>query len=124
VVATDPITLTGAGVGRHAVLVNANDVAVMGVRPRWFLAAVLLPLGTGAAETRALFESLAAGLAELAEASGVALRIDPERVLWFEPGRAVCRALGADPWGALASGALLGAFPPERAAAACEAFAR
>ena len=124
VVATDPITLTGAGVGRHAVLVNANDVAVMGVRPRWFLAAVLLPLGTGAAETRALFESLAAGLAELAEASGVALRIDPERMLWFEPGRAVCRALGADPWGALASGALLGAFPPERAAAACEAFAR
>ena len=243
VVATDPITLTGAGVGRHAVVVNANDVAVMGVRPRWFLAAVLLPPGTDEAQARALFRSLAdgvaeagvtlvgghtevthavcqpvvvgqmlglaedrrfvptggvrpgdavvqagpapveaaavladeagprlaqldvatlararaalrdpgisvveaalaaaalgatalhdpteggiaAGLAELAEASGVALRIDPERVLWFEPGRAVCRALGADPWGALASGALLGAFPPERAAAACEALAK
>ena len=67
---------------------------------------------------------LASGLAELAAASGVALRIDPERVIWFEPGRAVCRALGADPWGALASGALLGAFPAERAAAACEDLAR
>jgi hydrogenase expression/formation protein HypE len=243
VVATDPITLTGAGVGRHAVLVNANDVAVMGVRPRWFLAAVLLPPGTGEADARALFRSLAdgvaevgvalvgghtevtsavaqpvvvgqmlglaedhrfvptggvrpgdaivqagpapveaaavlageaaarlaavdvptlararaalrepgisvveaalvaaelgatalhdptegglaAGLAELAGASGVALRIDAERVLWFEPGRAVCRALGADPWGALASGALLAGFPPGRAAAACEALAK
>jgi hydrogenase maturation factor len=243
VVATDPITLTGAGVGRHSVVVNANDVAVMGVRPRWFLAAVLLPEGSAEAEVRALFESLcsgaveagvalvgghtevtaavrqpvvvgqmlglaedgrfvatggarpgdaivqagpapveagavlaaeardrlgsvdvatlarasgalrepgisvveaalaaaalgatalhdptegglATGLAEIAEASGVRLRIDPERVLWFEPGRAVCRALGADPWGALASGALLAAFPEARAAAACEALAR
>jgi hydrogenase maturation factor len=243
VVATDPITLTGAGVGRHAVLVNANDVAVMGVRPRWFLAAVLLPEGSGEALVRELFAGLragaeeagvalvgghtevtaavrqpvvvgqmlglapdgrfvptggarpgdaivqagpapveaaavlaaearerlgsvdvatlaracgalrepgisvveaalaaaelgatalhdptegglATGLAELAEASGVRLVVDPDRVLWFEPGRAVCRALGADPWGALASGALLAAFPAERAAPACEALAR
>jgi len=243
VVATDPITLTGAGVGRHAVVVNANDVAVMGVRPRWFLAVVLLPEGALEAEARALFASLAegvaeagvalvgghtevtsavnqpvvvgqmlglaedhrfvptggvrpgdaivqagpapveaaavlageagarlaaldvatlarargalrepgisvveaalaaaalgatalhdptegglaAGLAELALASGVALSIDAERVLWFEPGRAVCHALGADPWGALASGALLAAFPPELAGAACDALAK
>ena len=62
---------------------------------------------------------LAAGLAELAEASGVRLRVDPASVLWFEPGRAVCRALGADPWCTLASGALLAAFPADRAAAAC-----
>lgn len=243
VVATDPITLTGAGVGRHAVAVNANDVAVMGVRPRWFLAAVLLPEGTDELQVRELFESLragvveagvalvgghtevtaavrqpvvvgqmlgiaevgrfvptggarpgdaivqagpapveaaavlaaeagprlasvdvatlaraagalrepgisvveaalvatqhgavalhdptegglATGLAELAGASEVRLRIDPERVLWFGPGCAVCRALGADPWGALASGALVAAFPSERAVAACEALAR
>src|SRR5512134_3108965 len=64
VVATDPITLTGAGVGRHAVVVNANDVAVMGVRPRWFLAAVLLPVGTDEAEVRELFASLRAGIVE------------------------------------------------------------
>ncbi len=243
VVATDPITLTGAGVGRHAVVVNANDVAVMGVRPRWFLAAVLLPEGSGEPDVRELFASLragveeagvalvgghtevtsavrqpvvvgqmlglaadgrfvatggarpgdaivqagpapveaaavlaaeardrlesvdlatlaracgalrdpgisvveaalaaaalgatalhdptegglATGLAELAQASGVRILVDPERVLWFGPGCAVCRALGADPWGALASGALLAAFPPDRAAGACEALAR
>lgn len=243
VVATDPITLTGSGVGRHSVVVNANDVAVMGVRPRWFLAAVLLPEGTDEAQVRSLFESLragvveagvalvgghtevtpavrravvvgqmlgiaesgrfvatggarpgdaivqagpapveaaavlaaeagdrlgavdvatlaraagalrepgisvveaalvatehgatalhdptegglATGLAELAVASRLRLRIDPEQVLWFEPGCAVCRAVGADPWGALASGALVAALPPERAAGACEALAR
>src|SRR3954471_9216690 len=43
VVAADPITLTGDDVGRYAVLVNANDVAVTGARPRWFLATILLP---------------------------------------------------------------------------------
>jgi hydrogenase maturation factor len=62
---------------------------------------------------------LSAGLHELANASGIQIRLDEEAVLWFEPGRAVCGALGADPWGALASGALLAAFPPDRAADAC-----
>jgi hydrogenase maturation factor len=226
-------------VGAHAVLVNANDVAVMGVRPRWFLAVVLLPPGTHESDVRALFNSmrsaledvgailvgghtevsdavnqpivvgqmmgfspdhrflrtggvrtgdlivqaglapveaaavlaaemnprldavdpdvlalareaiarpgisvvdaallatdagatalhdpteggLSAGLHELANASGIQIRVDEEAVLWFEPGRAVCGALGADPWGALASGALLAAFPPDRAANACQ----
>ena len=32
VAATDPITLTGSEVGGHAVLINANDVAVLGVQ--------------------------------------------------------------------------------------------
>ena len=61
---------------------------------------------------------LAAGLHELSEASGVALHVDPEAVLWFEPGRAICEALGADPWGTLASGTLLAAFPAGRSAQA------
>jgi hydrogenase expression/formation protein HypE len=243
VAATDPITLTGTEIGGHAVVINANDVAVTGVRPRWFLAAVLLPPGTGAAAIEALFADmhaalqhlevtlvgghteitaavtqpivvgqmlgfradgqfvrtggmragdvvlqigaapiegaavlaneaaqrlgmlppdllerarlavrdpgisvvapallasdlgaralhdpteggLSAGLHELAEASGLALRVDPAAVLWFAPGRAVCAALGADPWGALASGTLLAAFPAdlvERARAALAA---
>ncbi len=239
VAATDPITLTGSEVGAHAVLINANDVAVMGVRPRWFLAVILLPEATLADDVRALFAGmrgaleatevalvgghtevtpavsqpvvvgqmlgfaedggfvrtggvepgdlvvqagpapvegaavlareacdrlqeldvatlaraagalenpgisvvepallaaelgakalhdpteggLATGLAELSGASGVRLRLEPDRVLWFEPGRAVCRALGADPWGTLASGSLLAAFPAERAADACD----
>ena len=65
---------------------------------------------------------LSSGLYELADASGVALQVDAEAVLWFEPGVAVCAALGADPWGTLASGALLAAFPEERAEPACRAL--
>jgi hydrogenase maturation factor len=61
---------------------------------------------------------LAAGLHELAVAAGVRVRIDRERILWFPPGRAVCEALGADPWATIASGTLLAAFPPDRADAA------
>jgi hydrogenase expression/formation protein HypE len=242
VAATDPVTLTGSGVGTFSVIVNANDVAVMGARPRWYLAAVLLPVGTTESAVRTLFgelrEALAAvgaalvgghtevtgavhqpvvvgqmlgtceadgvvrtggvrpgdaivqvgpapvegaavlaeeaggrlgslapalleragralsdpgisvveaalratalgasamhdptegglsaGLHELAEASGVALRIDAERVLWFEPGVAVARALDADPWGVLASGTLLSAFPESEAERARQALA-
>lgn len=228
IAATDPITLTGKEIGGHAVVVNANDVAVMGVRPRWFLATILLPPGTSEESIEALFADmhaalarhgialvgghteitaavtqpvvvgqmlgfqedgrfvrtgglqagdivlqigaapieaaavlanelgsrlalpadllvraqgaarepgisvvaaalraaalgacalhdpteggLSAGLHEMAEASGLALRIDREAALWFAPGKAICEALGADPWGALASGALLAGF--------------
>jgi hydrogenase maturation factor len=218
VAATDPITFTGRGVGGHAVVINANDVAVMGVRPRWFLCAAMLPVGTTVEDVRALFREtrealakigaalvgghtevtpavtqplvvgqflgyeadgrfvrtggvvcgdivlqvgevpvegaavlaaeaadrlgglepsllararraledpgisvvepalaaarlgagalhdpteggLATALHELAEASGVALVVDEGSVRWFAPGRAVCDALGADPWG-------------------------
>ena len=228
IAATDPITLTGKEIGGHAVVINANDVAVMGVRPRWFLATILLPPGTTEKAIEALFADmhaalarhgvtlvgghteitaavtqpvvvgqmlgfqedgrfvrtgglqagdivlqigpapieaaavlanelgprlqalpadlllrareaarepgisvvaaalratalgacalhdpteggLSAGLHEMAEASGLALRIEREP-LWFAPGKAVCEALGADPWGALASGTLLAGF--------------
>ena len=34
-----------------------------------------------------------------------------DAVLWYEPGRILSEALGIDPWGLLASGALLAAFP-------------
>ncbi len=237
VVASDPVTLTGHGVGAHAVVVNANDVAVMGVRPRWFLATVLLPLATGEEDVRRLFAEmhgalerldiallgghtevtgavtrpvvvgqmlglredgrfvvtggvepgdivlqigpapvegaavlaleaaerlggvspelrkrahealddpgisvvapalraaalgakalhdpteggLSAGLHELAEASGLKIRLEPAGALWFEPGRAICAELGIDPWGVLASGTLLAAFAEDRASAA------
>lgn len=47
---------------------------------------------------------LAAGLHELAMAGAVRLRVDRARLLWFEPGLAVCRALSADPWATLALG--------------------
>ncbi|UCE84688.1 MAG: hydrogenase expression protein [Deltaproteobacteria bacterium] len=243
IAAADPITLTGSGVGAHAVVINANDVAVMGVRPRWFLATILLPDGSPESLAREIFDAmraaldavgaalvgghtevtpavrqpviagqmlglapdghfvrtggvrpgdvvvqvgtapvegaavlcteaagrlgaldaetreraaralavpgisvveaalaaaalgatalhdpteggLATGLLELADASEVALCVERDAVLWFEPGVAVCRALGADPWGTLASGALLATFDAAHAQAACAELER
>ena len=248
IAASDPVTLTGHDVGAHAVIVNANDIAVMGAKPRWFTATVLLPPGTGADEARALYRNmhralaaldatlvgghvevtdavrqavvvghmmglredgaftrtgglkpgqtvlqigpapvegaavlaaeaeaalrrkvdedtlaqaagalrdpgisvvdaalraaalgatamhdpteggLSAGLHEMAEAAGVGLAVSPAAVLWYAPGCALSRALGLDPWGVLASGALLAAFAGEDAGAvqatlAAEGFA-
>lgn len=65
VAATDPITLTTREIGRNAVIINANDVAVMGVRPRWFLAVVLLPPGETPAGVRGIFATMRAGLEEV-----------------------------------------------------------
>ena len=65
VVASDPITLTAGEAGRYAVLINANDVAVTGVAPRWFLATVLLPTGTSEAAVRELFSLLTDALDEV-----------------------------------------------------------
>jgi len=234
VAATDPITFTAQEIGRFSVIVNANDVAVMGVRPRWFLAVILLPSGSTQAMVREVFSSmqdslahvgaalvgghtevtravtqplvvgqflglaedgrfvatggvrpgdvllqvglapiegaavlareaadrllgldpvvveaalgaldhpgisvveqallaaelgatamhdpteggLVAGLHEIAAASRLRIRVDLGSVLWFEPGRALCAALGADPLATLASGCLLAAFPADRA---------
>jgi hydrogenase expression/formation protein HypE len=241
VVAADPITLTSEEIARLSVIVNANDVAVSGARPRWFLAVVLVPPGTPEDVVRDLFRALsralselgahlvgghteatpavnrpvvvgqmiglaesgnvvstggfgpgdvvlqvrpapiegasvlareaadrleelapsvvqearealdrpgisvvgpallatalgakalhdptegglAVGLYEMARAARVRISIDEEAVLWFEPGLAVCRALGADPWSTLASGTLVAVFAPDAAEAALTAF--
>jgi hydrogenase expression/formation protein HypE len=45
VVATDPVTFATDQIGRYAVHVNANDVAVLGARPLWFFVVMLLPEG-------------------------------------------------------------------------------
>ena len=44
-------------------------------------------------------------------------------MLWFEPGVEICTALSLDPWGVLASGTLLAAFPADGAERAREALA-
>jgi hydrogenase maturation factor len=243
VAAADPITLTSEGIARLSVLVNANDVAVCGARPRWFLAVVLVPPGTEERVVRDLFHALqdavadigaalvgghteitpavnrpvvigqmlglveegeivttaglvpgdvvvqvqpapiegtavlardaadrlsgldpgvladaraaldrpgislvepallaarlgatalhdptegglSVGLHEMAAAAGVRIRIDRDAVLWFEPGLAVCRALGCDPWSMLASGTLLAAFHADAAESAVAALAQ
>src|SRR6266704_5900971 len=41
----DPITFATDELGWYALWVNANDLAVRGARPLWFLATVLLPDG-------------------------------------------------------------------------------
>ncbi len=58
VAASDPITLTSDSVGAYAVVINANDVAVTGAEPRWFLSTVLLPPGVEEQDVRAIFADM------------------------------------------------------------------
>jgi hydrogenase maturation factor len=70
VATTDPITFAIDDLGWYALHVNANDIAVRGARPRWFLATLLLPGGaTSDASVTTLFDQLA----EACAATGVAL---------------------------------------------------
>lgn len=67
---TDPITFATDEIGWYAVNVNANDIAVMGGRPYWFLATVLLPAGRATLEMAdAIFAQIHAACGEL----GIAL---------------------------------------------------
>src|SRR2546427_7366921 len=59
VATADPITFATDEAGWYALHVNANDIAVRGARPTWFLATLLLPEG---AATEALVERLFADL--------------------------------------------------------------
>lgn len=68
VAASDPITLSGADVGRAVVTVNANDIAVIGVRPRWFLATVLLPVGTTESDVERIFGDMRGALSAIGAA--------------------------------------------------------
>jgi hydrogenase expression/formation protein HypE len=243
----DPITFATDDVARYALVVNANDVAVRGARPRWFLATLLLPEGgTTDDSVEALFAALheacdeldvtlvgghtevthgldrpivagtmlgevakdrlvttggarvgdavvmtkgvplegaaiiareraddlrargvpaatirrakafltqpglsvvpeaelacelaavhsmhdpteggiATALTELADAAGVGLRIDRDRIMVLPEGRALCEAYGLDPLGTIASGALLMTLAPADAAIVVHALAR
>ena len=66
VVTADPITFATDEMGRYAVYVNANDLAVRGARPLWFVATLLLPEGSATeARVETLFGEVAAACAEL-----------------------------------------------------------
>ena len=66
VATTDPITFATDEIGWYALQVNANDIAVRGARPRWFLATLLLPPGaTTEAAVASLFDQLHAACDEL-----------------------------------------------------------
>jgi hydrogenase maturation factor len=58
---------------------------------------------------------IATGLWELAEASGIGLDIDAAAVHIFDETQRLCRIFGLDPWGVIASGALLIATPQDSA---------
>jgi hydrogenase expression/formation protein HypE len=63
---SDPITFATAEIGWYALHVNANDIAVRGARPRWFLATLLLPAGASSQPSvEALFADLHAACEEL-----------------------------------------------------------
>ena len=69
VATTDPITFVtdvSEDLGWYALVVNANDLAVRGAAPRWFLATCLLPEGRTTDETiEELFGQLGAACREL-----------------------------------------------------------
>jgi hydrogenase expression/formation protein HypE len=66
VATTDPITFASEEIGWYALHVNANDLAVRGARPLWFLATVLLPeAGLSEERVESLFAELGDACAEL-----------------------------------------------------------
>jgi hydrogenase maturation factor len=66
VATTDPITFVTEDLGWYALVVNANDLAVRGAVPRWFLATCLLPDGQATeSSVTQLFAQLGAACREL-----------------------------------------------------------
>jgi len=66
VATTDPITFAADDAAWYALHVNANDLAVRGARPRWFLATLLFPAGATTEESVArLFAQLTEACEEL-----------------------------------------------------------
>ena len=57
---SDPITFATDEIGYYAVNVCANDLAVCGARPRFYLPTVLLPEGTTEADVRRICDQIGA----------------------------------------------------------------
>ena len=58
VVKSDPITFATDLIGWYVVQINANDIAVMGATPRWFLCTLLLPQSASPADAEAIFTQI------------------------------------------------------------------
>ena len=69
VASSDPITGATRRIGFYAVHVNANDVAVMGAEPRWFLTTILLPENAD----EGLLEEIVGEISRESEKLGVAV---------------------------------------------------
>ncbi|RMH03654.1 MAG: hypothetical protein D6704_12280 [Nitrospirae bacterium] len=55
---TDPITFVAEDIGHYALVINANDLATMGVIPRWFLVTLLFPPKTSTDQISYVFSQL------------------------------------------------------------------
>jgi hydrogenase maturation factor len=63
---SDPITFATDEIGWYVVNINANDIACVGARPRWFIATLLLPeQKTDKALTKQIFQQLNAACQSL-----------------------------------------------------------
>lgn len=62
---SDPITFAVNDIGWYAVNVNANDIAVAGGTPKWFLATLLMPAGSTEHEVRHIFRQLRCAAREI-----------------------------------------------------------
>jgi len=79
VVHTDPITAASRRIGWLAVHIAANDIAVRGARPKWFLPTILLPKDVDESLVRDIFSDMAQALRELdAVAVGGHTEVTPE----------------------------------------------
>jgi hydrogenase maturation factor len=55
---TDPITFASDLIGWYVVHINANDVAVMGAQPKWFLCTALFPETSTAKQVEEFFDQI------------------------------------------------------------------
>ena len=62
---TDPITYAIEDIGWYAVHINANDVATMGARPKWFQAVLLLPSDMSLGGIEKIFKQIDAACRQL-----------------------------------------------------------
>jgi hydrogenase expression/formation protein HypE len=60
VLKSDPITFATDSIGQYAVLINANDIATSGAKPRWLLTTLLFPCGVTPHEIRNVINELKA----------------------------------------------------------------
>ncbi len=65
VIHSDPITAASKRIGWLAIHIAANDIAVRGVKPRWFLPVVLLPENISEEEVTSIFEDMGKALNEI-----------------------------------------------------------
>ena len=62
---TDPITFATDLLGWHVVQINANDIAVMGATPKWFMSTLLLPEGTSEKQISSIFQQISKACTDL-----------------------------------------------------------